>query len=201
MTYDPYPGGQSGGYPPNPGGQPGGYQPYPGGGPGGYQPYPGGGSMPPQQRPSAPSSVVNAVRLMYAGAVFTALAVILGLTRIGSVRNSFQHHTNPVFTASQVNTAVNVFIGTVIAVGLIVITLWLWMSLMCTAVKNWARITSTVFFGIGTIVLVRVAVAGGAAGTLIVIVLGWLTGLGAVVLLWRKESSAFFKGPQYPGTW
>jgi hypothetical protein len=201
MTYDPYPGGQSGGYPPNSGGQPGGYQPYPGGGPGGYQPYAGGGSMPPQQRPPAPPSVLNAVRLMYAGAAFSAIAAILGLTQIGSVRNTLKNQASPVLTTSQVNAAVDFFIGGVIVVGLIGIALWLWMAFMCKGGKNWARITGTVFFAIDTILVLFSLARAGAAGTLIVNILAWLIGLGAVILLWRKESSAFFKEQQYPGNW
>ncbi len=41
-----------------------------------YQPYPGGAQMPEVQRPPAPGSVRNAVKLMYAGAV----ASLIGTT-------------------------------------------------------------------------------------------------------------------------
>lgn len=44
------------------------------------------------------------------------------------------------------------------------------MAVSNRAGKNWARITSTVFFGLDCLVL----------------------GLGAIILLWRKESSAYF---------
>lgn len=176
MTYDPYPGG---------------------GGPGGYQPYPGDAQMPPAQRGSAPPSVINAVRLMYAGAAISGIAAVLGLTLIGTVRNTLKAQTNPVLTTSQVNTAVDVFVGGVIVVGLIGIALWLWMAFMCKAGKNWARITGTVFFGIDTLLTVDSLVRAGAAATLVVNILGWLVGLGAVILLWRKDSSAFFKPSQY----
>ena len=47
-------------------------------------------------------------------------------------------------------------------------------------------------FGLDTLfLLLGVARAGAAAGTLVSI-LTWLIGLGAIIFLWRKDSSAYF---------
>ena len=63
---------------------------------------------------------------------------------------------------------------------------------MNKAGKPWARIVATVLFGLDTLfLLLGVARAGAAAGTLVSIVT-WLIGLGAVVYLWRKDASAYF---------
>ena len=56
-----------------------------------YENYPstaGGGQVPePAQRPAPPTSVQTAVRLMYAGAVISAISFILGLATIGSLKS------------------------------------------------------------------------------------------------------------------
>jgi hypothetical protein len=176
------------------------YDPYPsGGGPGGYQPFPGANQLPEQQRGPAPMSVINAVRLMYAGAAMNAISVIVALTQIGALRSTIEKD-NPSFSTSQVSAGVHLFVGSVIIGGLIGIGLWIWMAFMNKAGKNWARITGTVFFGIDTIGLVTSFAQAGVTGSRIITVIIWLIGLGAVILLWRKESTAFFK-PESQQQW
>jgi hypothetical protein len=170
------------------------YEPYPSGdGPGGYQPFPGGSQMPDQRGP-APKSVINAVRLMYAGAAMNAISVIVALTAIGSLRTTLKDQTNPVLTTSQVNAAVDLFIATIVIGGLIGIGLWIWMAFKNKGGKNWARITGTVFFGLDTLGLVIGFARTEVSVSRILTVIIWLIGLGAVILLWRKESTAYFKG-------
>jgi hypothetical protein len=89
-----------------------------------------------------------------------------------------------------------------IVFGLVVIALWLWMARANGRGRNWARILSTVLFGLATLQLISqasvqqpVSHAGFAVMVfgVIVPVLAWLVGLAAVWLLWRPASSAFFK--------
>lgn len=91
-------------------------------------------------------------------------------------------------------------IALAIAEGAIGIGLWLWIARMCKAGKNWARITGTVFFALDTLLLlITFAIAGGIGFPLLGILI-WLIGLAAVVLLWQRNSTAFFKsGGSYPG--
>jgi hypothetical protein len=58
--------------------------------------------------------------------------------------------------------------------------------------NNSARVTGAVLFGIATLQLSTVGDMLVVAGICAVII--WLVGLGAVVLLWQRSSSAFFKG-------
>jgi len=132
-----------------------------------------------------------AVRLMYTGAVVSALSLIVGLVTIGSLRDSL-HKAQPSLTPTQLHDLQTVVIAGSIFIGLISIGLWVWMALMSKAGKSWARIVATVLFGLDTLfLLLGVAQAGAAAGTLVSI-LTWLIGLGAVVYLWRKDASAYF---------
>jgi len=156
------------------------------------QPYPSAGRMPgPVPSEPPPSSVVMAVRLMYAGAVVSALSLIVGLATVGSLRDSL-HKAQPKLTPAQLHDLQTVVVAGSIFIGAISIGLWVWMALMNKAGKPWARIVATVLFGLDTLfLLLGVARAGAAAGTLVSI-LTWLIGLGAVIYLWRKDASAYF---------
>ena len=69
---------------------------------------------------------------------------------------------------------------------------------MSKAGKSWARIVATVLFGLDTLfLLLGVARAGAAAGTLVSIVT-WLIGLGAIVCLWRRDASEYFTAVSRP---
>ena len=162
-----------------------------------YQPYPSAGQAPEPARPAAPPSVVMAVRLMYAGAVVSAVSLVVGLATVSSLRTAL-HKSDPSLTPSQLHNLQTIVVAGSVAVGLISIGLWVWMALMNKAGKSWARIVATVLFGLDTLfLLLGVARAGAAAGTLVSI-LTWLIGGGAVILLWRKESSEYFAEQSAP---
>ena len=148
--------------------------------------------MPPQQRPPAPPSVLNAVRLMYAGAAVSLISIIIGLTTIGSVKTAIRK-ADPTWTQSQINNAANFTIALVVVVGLIGVGLWIWMAQMSKAGRNWARVTGTVFFGIDTLLQFLSFARSSSVAARIPGLIIWLIGLGAVILLWQRASSAFFK--------
>jgi hypothetical protein len=132
-----------------------------------------------------------AVRMMYAGAVVSAVSLIVGLATIGSLRNSL-HKANPTLTATQLHDLQTAVVIGSVAIGLISIGLWVWMAMANKAGRPWARIVATVLFGLDTLfLLLGVAREGAAAGTLVSI-LTWVIGLGAVIYLWRKDASAYF---------
>jgi hypothetical protein len=159
-----------------------------------YQPYPGGGSqMPEQLRPPIPSTVVNAVRAMYAGMAASLIGIVISLLTLSSIKTEILQRS-PNLTASQVNSAEHVLIGAFIAGGLIGAALWLWMAQSCKAGKAWARVVSTVLFGIDTLEQVAGAATPAGGGTRIFGVLVWLIGLVAVVFLWQRPSTEYFRG-------
>jgi hypothetical protein len=157
-----------------------------------YQPYPSGAQMPEQpQRPAAPVPVQMAVKLMYAGAALSAVDLIVGLVTIGSLKNSIKK-ADPTFTSAQLHTAEVGLIAFAVFFGLIGIGLWLWMARANNAGKSWARITGTVLFGLNTLLVVLSLVRPHASLGLVFSLVVWLAGLGAVILLWRSESSQYF---------
>ena len=161
------------------------YQQYPGG-PGG----PGPMDAPPPSTP--PQSVLQAVKLMYAGFGASLIGIILSLVSVSSAHSAIAK-ADPSLTTAQINNAVHLAIGLTIAAGLIGAALWLWMAQKCRAGRGWARVTSTVFFGIST-VLTLLGLGGRTSAGLSSFynILVWLIGLGAIILLWRRTSSEYF---------
>jgi hypothetical protein len=157
-----------------------------------YQPYPSGGQPVEPLRPAAPAPVLTAVKLMYAGAAVSTVSLIISLTGISSSKAAIRK-ARPTLTATQVN-QLNTFIITLAIVsGLVGIGLWLWMARANGRGKSWARIVSTVLFCLATLDLVGVFGEPKTALSLVFPILTWLVGLGAIYLLWRPASTAFFK--------
>ncbi len=157
-----------------------------------YQPYPSGSQMPEPQRPPTPASVLNAVKSMYAGAALSVAGLIVSLATAGNLKSQIRK-ARPTLTVTQVDNAAKALVVLSIFFGLVAVGLWLWMAWANKAGKNWARITGTVFFGLDTLGLLSVAQPVSVVSKLVT-VLVWLAGLGAIVLLWRGESSRYFSG-------
>jgi hypothetical protein len=72
------------------------------------------------------------------------------------------------------------------------------MAQSCRAGKGWARVVSSVFFGIDTVsVLAGTAAAQGGGLSRIYGILVWVIGLIAIILLWQRSSSDYFRAPRY----
>ncbi len=166
-----------------------------------HQPYPSSGQSAEPMRPPAPAPVLTAVKVMYAGAAVSAVELIIGLALIivdikAAARGRF---LAPQSLAAQKPLVIMLWI----VFSLVMIGLWLWMARANGHGRNWARILSTVLFGLATLQLrgdftqpvghagfgVTVLYYGGTA----LFVAAWLVGAAAVWLLWRPASSAFFK--------
>ena len=141
-----------------------------------YQPCSSAGQPAGPPRPAAPKPVLTAARFMYGGAA----SLIAALPFIGDIHGKALGHRL---------TATPLTITAVIVAFLVPVALWLWMARAASQGRNWARILSTVLFGLATLQLL------GNHGVVQVFyaVLTWLTGLPAVWLLWRPASSAFFR--------
>jgi hypothetical protein len=153
-----------------------------------YQPYPQGGQMPPPAptRPGPPRPVRTAVILMYVGAAVTVVTLIVTVLTIHSIETTMETRAN--YTPQQAHQLVVV----AIVEALITLGLWLLMAWANRSGYNWGRITATVLFALNTIGLLLAFLRGADAVNLVFAVVVWLIGLGAIVLLWRKEASQYF---------
>lgn len=147
-----------------------------------------------------PRTVTLAVWMMYAGAVVSAISLIVSFATSGSLRAAIKaaarsSHTS--LTPSQLTTEVHALTAALVVVGVIGVGLWIWIAIFNRKGRNWARITGTVLLGLYTIELfasfAQHTDAFSMGGTILV----WLIGLTAVVLLWQPASSAYFRAPRY----
>jgi hypothetical protein len=143
-------------------------------------------------KPQVPQSVLNAVKLMYAGAVVSGISVILQFITI-AVAQSTLRKEHPHYTAAHVHQLVVAAVTQVTFVGVISIGLWIVMARTNLAGRGWARIAASVLFALNTINLIESVRVYGVQISLIPDALIWLIGLAAVVFLWRQESSDFFQ--------
>jgi hypothetical protein len=155
-----------------------------------YQPYPSGGQQD-QPRPAPPRSILAAVKIMYVGAVLSAVGVVLGVVTIGSLRAAI-YRAHPLMGAHRVHSLEVQDVSIIVVVGVLGIALWLWMATANKAGSSRARTIATVIFALNVIAvlidLIRpVAMASKIAGVVIC-----LAGLAAVVLLWQRDSSQYY---------
>jgi hypothetical protein len=155
------------------------------------QPYPSSAKPVEPEQPPAPPSVLNAVKLMYAGAAVSTVSLIVSLVDISGTKAAIRK-ARPSLSATQVNQLNTFIISLAIISGVIGIALWLWMARANGQGRNWARIVSTVLFGLATLDLFGVVSQPKTLLSLVFPLLTWLIGAGAVFLLWRGESTAFF---------
>jgi hypothetical protein len=166
-----------------------------------YQPYPPSGQPARPVRPPAPAPVLAAVKLMYAGAAVSTVTLIIVVALIaGSKAGSHLRWDGHTLTAAQLSHFKAVIIAVTVVSGLVVPAVWLWMARADRQGRSWARIVSTVLFGLATLQVAGIGktpVSHTGFGIevlgLILPALGWLIGLAVVWLLWRPACSAFFK--------
>jgi hypothetical protein len=155
--------------------------------------YPGSGGQ--VVRPDAgtpPPAILNAVKLMYAGAAVNIIGLIAGLATASHLKSAIKK-AQPKLTPAQVTNTERSIITFIVISSLIGVGLWLWMAWANKNGKSWARILSSVFFGVATLNTAASFAQPGDVLSRIFTVAVWLAGLGAIMLLWRPESSAYYR--------
>ena len=155
-----------------------------------YQPYPTGVKMPVTPHPPVPRSVANAVKVMYVGALTNILAIVINVLAVSATTRAFEKRF-PNLPVTQHHLVAGFIIG-----GLIDAAVWIVLARLCRSGRNGARITGTVLFGLATLDTLAIgagAIPDASAARAWAPVI-WLVGLAAVVFLWQRTSTAFFKG-------
>jgi len=159
-----------------------------------YQAFPGGTGISAEIPELPPSTVKNAYYLMLVGA---ALSIISAIVDFGSrsARMAAERQAGAGrLTLAQVNAGVDLGYAIIIAIGLFTAGLWTWMAFANKAGKPWAGVTSTVLFGLYTVSeLFTLSEFTPSKPATAVSVSGWVVGLAAVILIWNKASSAYYK--------
>jgi hypothetical protein len=87
---------------------------------------------------------------------------------------------------------VNILAIVVVAGALVGACLWLWMAWENRHGCSWARVVSTVLFGISCVIAASFA-TGSPVGLKVAGLVSWAIGLVVIILLWRSASSQYFR--------
>lgn len=182
----------TGGMPPPPGGMP----PPPGGMP--QIPYQPGG---PQATLVRPRAISQAVLLMRVGAVLSVVTGLVSLTSRDSVRDLVREQVSkrasPI-SASDVDLLVNVAMVVAVITGLLGAALWLWMAWANGRGAAWARIVATILFGFSLLSALLSVFQPQPAASRLLDVAEVLLGAYIIVLLYRPESTEFYRARSAP---
>jgi len=164
------------------------------------------------QRPPIPRSALLSYYSILAGAGLSVVGTIVSLFEFGSLRSTFRADY-PDYTAHRIDTLFDIAVGAVVVAAVIELLLWLWMAWKVRTGRHWARVLSTVFFGIDVLGQLAGSTSftanfGDSGRTHAVdtphpiasTIIAWVivaVGLNAVVLFWRKENAAFFRPAQF----
>lgn len=144
-----------------------------------------------------PGPVRKAVRFMLAGAATTSLLGIFLIIATIVDKNALTDSGGKKLTNTQFTTNI---IGAIVTY-VVLVGLWVLMARLNREGRNWARIAASVFCAISTFDLYSLvnALRGGGTITVLGIVyitltlLYWILGVIAIAMLWRSESSVYFR--------
>jgi hypothetical protein len=145
--------------------------------------------------PGLPATMRKAVRFMLAGAAITAVFALFEVIATVVDKNAIDVNGKPP-TSSELATGVVILIVSYA----IYVMLWLLMARFNRAGMKWARIVSSVLFAISTFQLYETidSLHGGEVITaadiiyILFTVAAWVVGVGAIAMLWRPSSTAYF---------
>ncbi|MDF8265014.1 hypothetical protein [Luteipulveratus flavus] len=177
--------------PPPPPGSAGPYQSAPQMSPDGY-------AAPPRAQLSPPKPVDLAVKLMYAGAALSAVNIVVSLLSKSAIKDDITDRLGDSATQKEIDSAFASFNVQTIFAGVIAVVLWVLMARFNQLGKTWARIVATVLGGISVLSLLAALVVGTIPVLLVIQVLVVALAVVILVLLWKRESSAYYKAQSAP---
>jgi hypothetical protein len=144
-----------------------------------------------------PGPVRNGVRFMLAGGALTVIVGIFLIIVTIADKNALTDSSGKKLSSAEFTSNV---VGTAVTYVIIVV-IWVLMARMNRAGYNWARILASVFCAISTYDAYSLvnSLTGGSTITVagivyIVFTLAlWVVGVIAIALVWRSESSAYYR--------
>jgi hypothetical protein len=142
-----------------------------------------------------PGPVLKSVRLMLLGGAITLVTGVFSVFAVLGDPRLFNNGKQP--TSSQLTQAVIYYIVS----ALVFVAVWVVMARTNRAGQPWARIVATVLFVISTYNLYQGINSLTGGETILVLnvisfvlaVAEWVVGLIAIALIWRSESTVYFK--------
>lgn len=142
-----------------------------------------------------PPSVRYAVWLMYGGAAISLVAAIVDAATKNTLHEVLARTP---MTRNLIGTATHATLVQAAAVNLAAIVLWLLLAHWTAKGSTTAKTLACVLFGLRTVAALigpgeLSALSPWPAAVRVLTVLGWMAGLGAIVLLWQRSSTAFIR--------
>jgi hypothetical protein len=157
-------------------------------------PAPQGGVPVTKDPRSAPSTVQNAVRLMFGLVALSIISLIVVFADKNSLRDAIEDR-NPSFDTSQVDSAVNTAVAVGAVIGIILMVLYVLLALQVRKGKNWARIVTWILAGLGVLSGLASLAQTQTAFQRITTLVGAAIDLAIIILLARAND--YFRKPQY----
>jgi hypothetical protein len=137
---------------------------------------------------------------MYAGSAAGIAGIAINVTTLGAIRQQ-----RPIMSAALRTSTQHQAIAEFIVGGIIVAAVWMFMALSCRAGKSWARLVSTMLFGIYTVYTTEIVIGFDRVSppdaVRVYTGIVWLLGLAAVILLWHRTAASHFPArPRPPGS-
>ena len=144
--------------------------------------------------PAPPDTLQRAARFMLVGAVGTAIWQIYWIVVTVAHKASLTSANGKPVTNSQMAA----IILSTIVFTILISAIWVLLARLNQAGKGWARIAATVLFALwsySTYHSIPLVTRGGYWIVNFIIMLAiWLIGLAVIYLLWRPDSTAFYRG-------
>jgi len=117
---------------------------------------------------------------------------VVTLLTVDSIKEQVRT-ASPTLDQSMVDTAAGVAIGAAIFFGIIGIGVWILLAFQVRAGKNWARIVTFVFAGLGLLIGLASFAQPSSAFSHVLLLLAVATDITLIVLLTRGPSAEFFR--------
>ncbi len=144
-------------------------------------------------QPSAPHTIRLAARVMYIGALASAIQVVVTFVTAGATKTAVARKY-PTLSASSVTGVTHFAVIAGAALALIAVVLFVWIARACVEGKNRARVVATVLCAIGILFALIEPFAGArSTGDFIVSYVVYGIGLVSTCILWLSSSSAYFR--------
>jgi hypothetical protein len=166
--------------------------------PAGMPPMQGGAPPGPVEQPP---SITRAVLLMRVGAALSLVASVATLLMRETMRDLIEKaatERGTTISSEETDLALNVGLGFAVLGGLIGAGLWLWMAWANGKGAPWARIVATVLFGFSLLSGLAGLLQPEPLPTRLLALLGILVGGSVIVLLYRRDSSEFYRARSAP---
>jgi hypothetical protein len=146
----------------------------------------------PAARLTPPQSMVNAVKLMYVGAVLAAATIVTTIATTPALRAAIRQQ-HPFLAPGPLGAVITGTLTATVAGALISVGVWLALARRTRRGRPGVRIMSTILFGIDCLTVARTFSHGLVTGpTWIIGLAEWGVGLTVIVFLWDRRSSAYF---------